>query len=157
MQDALAERKNTQTTDIAPAARYPNTPESLALANDEPWDDDMYDRAQARSEAGYEKMWDRWKIHLLGRDNDIQNDLALCGFFFYKLSPMCSLLGRIINDVCIYIYNESLAWALFFWTLQPLPTSFSNGCSCSGGQAHLEAFYVEVFLELANYGEIEDR
>ena len=26
--------------------RYPNTPESLALANDEPWDDDMYDRAQ---------------------------------------------------------------------------------------------------------------
>eukprot|EP00435_Cladocopium_sp_Y103_P046380 s337_g13.t1 len=47
---------------------YPNTPESLALANDEPWDDDMYDRAQA----------------------------------------------------------------------------------------HLEAFYVEVFLELANYGEIED-
>ena len=23
-------------------------------------------------------------------------------------------------------------------------------------QAHLEAFYVEVFLELANYGEIED-
>ena len=28
--------------------RYPNTPESLALANDEPWDDDMYDRAQAR-------------------------------------------------------------------------------------------------------------
>jgi len=47
---------------------YPNTPESLALANDEPWDDDMYDRAQQ----------------------------------------------------------------------------------------HLEAFYVEVFLELANYGEIED-
>jgi splicing factor U2AF 35 kDa subunit len=47
---------------------YPNTPEALALANDEPWDDDMYDRAQQ----------------------------------------------------------------------------------------HLEAFYVEVFLELANYGEIED-
>jgi len=47
---------------------YPNTPESLALANDEPWDDDMYDRAQQ----------------------------------------------------------------------------------------HLEAFYIEVFLELANYGEIED-
>ena len=23
------------------ATRYPNTPESLALANDEPWDDDM--------------------------------------------------------------------------------------------------------------------
>jgi len=47
---------------------YPNTPEALALANDEPWDDDMYDRAQQ----------------------------------------------------------------------------------------HLEAFYIEVFLELANYGEIED-
>mmetsp|Transcript_102056 Transcript_102056/g.197589 ORF Transcript_102056/g.197589 Transcript_102056/m.197589 type:complete len:280 (+) Transcript_102056:77-916(+) len=47
---------------------YPNTPESLALANDEPWDEDMYDRAQQ----------------------------------------------------------------------------------------HLEAFYIEVFLELANYGEIED-
>merc|ERR1712190_471423 len=32
---------------------YPNTPESLALANDEPWDDDMYDRAQQHLEAFY--------------------------------------------------------------------------------------------------------
>ena len=30
---------------------YPNTPEALALANDEPWDDDMYDRAQQHLEA----------------------------------------------------------------------------------------------------------
>jgi splicing factor U2AF subunit len=32
---------------------YPNTPEALALANDEPWDDDMYDRAQQHLEAFY--------------------------------------------------------------------------------------------------------
>eukprot|EP00438_Fugacium_kawagutii_P026758 Skav216448 [mRNA] locus=scaffold50:405013:408892:+ [translate_table: standard] len=60
--------------------RYPNTPESLALANDEPWDDDMYDRAQAR---------------------------------------------------VAYLAKRGMPGA------------------------HLEAFYVEVFLELANYGEIE--
>jgi len=28
-------------------------PEALALANDEPWDDDMYDRAQQHLEAFY--------------------------------------------------------------------------------------------------------
>jgi splicing factor U2AF subunit len=32
---------------------YPNTPEALALANDEPWDDDLYDRAQQHLEDFY--------------------------------------------------------------------------------------------------------
>ncbi|CAE8644675.1 unnamed protein product, partial [Polarella glacialis] len=36
---------------------YPNTPESLALANDEPWDDDMYDRAQQHLEAFYVEVF----------------------------------------------------------------------------------------------------
>lgn len=36
---------------------YPNTPEALALANDEPWDDDMYDRAQQHLEAFYTEVF----------------------------------------------------------------------------------------------------
>ena len=36
---------------------YPNTPEALALANDEPWDDDMYDRAQQHLEAYYVEVF----------------------------------------------------------------------------------------------------
>jgi len=36
---------------------YPNTPEALAIANDEPWDDDMYDRAQQHLEAFYTEVF----------------------------------------------------------------------------------------------------
>lgn len=36
---------------------YPNTPEALAIANDEPWDEDMYDRAQAHFEAFYTEVY----------------------------------------------------------------------------------------------------
>merc|ERR1719409_908520 len=36
---------------------YPNPPETLALANDEAWDDDMYDRQQQHLEAYYEEVF----------------------------------------------------------------------------------------------------
>merc|ERR1719409_1153697 len=36
---------------------YPNPPEALALANDEAWDDDMYDRQQQQLEAYYEEVF----------------------------------------------------------------------------------------------------
>jgi len=36
---------------------YPNSPEGLSIANDEEWDDDMYDRAQDHVEAFYEEVF----------------------------------------------------------------------------------------------------
>jgi len=35
---------------------YPNPPEAIAIGNEEPWDDEMYDRAQAHVEAFYEEV-----------------------------------------------------------------------------------------------------
>eukprot|EP00401_Gymnodinium_catenatum_P068258 CAMPEP_0117512714 /NCGR_PEP_ID=MMETSP0784-20121206/29177_1 /TAXON_ID=39447 /ORGANISM="" /LENGTH=361 /DNA_ID=CAMNT_0005308449 /DNA_START=23 /DNA_END=1108 /DNA_ORIENTATION=- len=35
---------------------YPNPPEALAIGNDEPWDDDMYDRAQQHLESFYTEI-----------------------------------------------------------------------------------------------------
>jgi len=36
---------------------YPNTAESLAIANDEEWDDDVYAKAQEHMETFYEEVW----------------------------------------------------------------------------------------------------
>lgn len=36
---------------------YPNSPEGVAIANDEEWDDEMYDRAQDHVEAFYEEVF----------------------------------------------------------------------------------------------------
>lgn len=36
---------------------YPNIPESMSIANDEDWDDDMYSRAQEHVEAFYEEVF----------------------------------------------------------------------------------------------------
>jgi len=35
---------------------YPGTPEGIGIANEQPWDDSMYDRAQAHLEAFYEEV-----------------------------------------------------------------------------------------------------
>lgn len=35
---------------------YPGTPEGICIANEQPWDDSMYDRAQAHLEAFYEEV-----------------------------------------------------------------------------------------------------
>merc|ERR1719215_1769329 len=35
---------------------YPNIPESLAISNDEDWDDDTYSKAQEHVEAFYEEI-----------------------------------------------------------------------------------------------------
>jgi len=35
---------------------YPNPPEATAIGNEEPWDDAMYDRAQAHTESFYEEV-----------------------------------------------------------------------------------------------------
>jgi len=49
--------KPTESQTVLITNMYPNPPESLAIANDEDWDDDMYDRAQDHIEAFYEEVF----------------------------------------------------------------------------------------------------
>jgi len=49
-------RPTTSQTLLLPHL-YPNTPESMGIANDEDWDDEMYMRAQEHVEAFYEEVF----------------------------------------------------------------------------------------------------
>jgi len=49
-------RPTTSQTLLLPHM-YPNIPESMSIANDEDWDDDMYTRAQEHVEAFYEEVF----------------------------------------------------------------------------------------------------
>lgn len=49
-------RPTTSATLLLPHL-YPNLPESMAIANDEDWDDEMYARAQEHVEAFYEEVF----------------------------------------------------------------------------------------------------
>lgn len=88
------------------SARYPNTPESLALANDEPWDDDMPPGDSPNSDTSNHWRYDRAQAHLEA------------------------------------FYVEVRA---------PVPLKRATGRSFGVPKCQKP----EVFLELANYGEIE--
>merc|ERR1719150_3133161 len=48
--------RSTSSRTLLLTNMYPNPPEAIAIGNEEPWDDDMYDRAQAHVEAFYEEV-----------------------------------------------------------------------------------------------------
>lgn len=72
---------------------YPNTPEALAIANEENWDEDMYDRAQAHFEAYYTEVF-----------------LELANFGEIEDMVVCDNVGdHMIGNVYVKYYHEESA------------------------------------------------
>jgi splicing factor U2AF subunit len=75
------------------AHMYPNTPESLAIACEEPWDEDMYDRAQQHLEAFYIEVFLE-----LANFGEIE-DMVVCD----------NLCDHLIGNVYVKYYEEDAA------------------------------------------------
>merc|ERR1719242_1880886 len=76
---------------------YPNTAESLSIANDEDWDDDMYTKAQEHVEAFYEEVFLE-----LANYGEIEDMVVLDNVSDHMLG----------NVYCKYFHEESAERAL---------------------------------------------